>query len=450
MPYFPGHSSVALNVSGNLSGTADALSFIGAGVTATIATGVLTVEIPGGGGGGAGALILSGSGGPAAATATLLYISGSGASVSITNSTATLNVPVFATASAIAVQVTGTSVLTDATTLNFFNVAGFPTASVAGNVVTLTMSFPSHMTDWDSSGNLMLESYVSGVVGPAVPPAGNLTIFSRKKAGRTLLNWVGPAGVDIAVQPNLFLNKVHRFNPSPGSNSITVGADGLVLVTSGTATARAISGTAFSTSLKRVAWVSTAVSGAATGYSMASPLCFMGTGTAGFGPVTGMGGFYYVSRFFPGQTAAANLYSFFVGLVTGTGASYIANGQNINPSGVINQIGVGYNRTDTTWKIFHGANTTTTVDTGIPIQSASLTSSANHGVYELRMFAAPSSNTCSISFEKINPNTPALFEYVASSTLPTGVLLTICGRAATMTTTAVSLELVGLYLETDY
>ena len=112
---------------------------------------------------------------------------------------------------------------------------------------------------------------------------------------------------------------------------------------------------------------------------------------------------------------------------------------------------MGYNRTDTTWKIFHGANTVTTVETNIPIPSASLTATANNAVYELRMFAAPNSNTCSLSFEKINPDAnPATFEYIASATLPTGALLTICGRQATMANTAVSLEVVGLYLETDF
>ena len=52
---------------------------------------------------------------------------------------------------------------------------------------------------------------------PAAPSAGQLTIFNRQRAGRALLHLIGPAGIDVALQPGLFGNSVTMWTPSTGT-----------------------------------------------------------------------------------------------------------------------------------------------------------------------------------------------------------------------------------------
>lgn len=74
---------------------------------------------------------------------------------------------------------------------------------------------------WDKTANaLTLGGTDTGIVirgitnEPASPSAGNLEIYSKAIAGRMMLKWKAPSGVDTSLQPNLGLNTIQLWTPS--------------------------------------------------------------------------------------------------------------------------------------------------------------------------------------------------------------------------------------------
>ena len=52
---------------------------------------------------------------------------------------------------------------------------------------------------------------------PAPAPVAGLTVYPRTRAGRTLLDVVGPSGVDTPLQPALFGNRIAVWSPGSGT-----------------------------------------------------------------------------------------------------------------------------------------------------------------------------------------------------------------------------------------
>lgn len=273
---------------------------------------------------------------------------------------------------------------------------------------------------------------------PAVPSASRVGLFGRAVAGRVLPAFIGPSGLDSAIQSLIARNKVSW--ATANGNSTTLSANGIALTATGTATAANVATTNLHTMLKRLEYaVTVAATTAVAGWR--SSVAQFKVGATG----SKLGGFFYVVRFGPSRGVAADsTRRFFVGLSSLTGAP-----TDVNPSTTeTNAIGVGCDSTDTNWQIIHrtASGAATKIDTGIPKTAAD-----NTEAYELALFSAPNQSTAvGYMFTDLTD------DVVASGTITTNLpasstLLAPRGWSSVGgTNSVIGISLASLYLETDY
>jgi hypothetical protein len=305
-----------------------------------------------------------------------------------------------------------------------------------------------------NSGGLNIQ-VISGTASVPVPAFGTGTIFMRRRAGKTHAVSMGSSGLDYTIQPHFGLNKVLRFNPAGNSNSLTVGADGVVLASTGTATARnANAGAAFHGNLRRVALINTNVSGANAGIR---------GGGAQFwtGPTGSWGGFFLIARFV--FSSASDSYRWFCGFNTST--SNPVAGQN--PSAFITMVGFGCDAADSNIFFMHNdaSGAATKINTGIARMAARANSvngdTTQSPVYEVRLFCPPNPSAAGVngaasaisgSIEVLTPGSSSFFETSTSSSTDVPSSATLLnphvwiGNGAA---TASSIDIISLYVETD-
>jgi hypothetical protein len=185
---------------------------------------------------------------------------------------------------------------------SYTNITGLGTLtslSVSGNV---TVSSNVFTVDTTSNSISLLgdntDIIIKGItVEPSAPSTGNLVIYSKSIAGRMLPKWVGPSGFDSPFQALIGQNKVAWWNP-PGNSTTVPGVVGFNAPTAvGTATARNVAATNIFTRSRRLGYNSAATAGQAGGhYSTATQFTI--------GDALGLGGFYYVCRFGSADTLA--------------------------------------------------------------------------------------------------------------------------------------------------
>ena len=268
---------------------------------------------------------------------------------------------------------------------------------------------------------------------PAAPAANNVVLFGESVGGRILPSFIGPAGVDTALQPHIARNKVAFANPNGGDT--TVATVGLALTATGTATAAATAATNRYKWIRKVEYlVTVAATTAVAGFHSAIANFARGTGADG--------GFHYVCRFGPATGVASANRRLFVGM-----SNLLVAPTDVNPSTLLNMIGVGYDSADTNIQIMHndGAGAATKVDTGIVKPSADRTIA-----YELALFSPPGASYVDYQFTQLNASTT--FRGRISTDLPaTGTFLAPRGYTSVGGTSSVTgLALMGLYIETDY
>jgi phage-related tail fiber protein len=272
---------------------------------------------------------------------------------------------------------------------------------------------------------------------PTVPPAGNTKIFARSVANRMLPGFIGPSGLDSAVQPFLARNKTAYWNP-PG-NSLSIGIFGLPsIAATGTATTRNVATTNTLTRMKRIGYVSAATAGSLAGGRFTAAQYSTGNGS-------GLGGFTFVARFGISDVSLVENSRMFVGL-----SDSVAAPTNVEPSTLVNVIGVGKLGTDTTQLyIFYGGSS---AQTPIALGAANFPPN-NTTAYEIALFAPPNT-TGTVHYEVTNLNT----NFKASGTLSGGeavlpvdttLLTTQIWRSNNATETAVRIDICSIYLETD-
>jgi hypothetical protein len=274
---------------------------------------------------------------------------------------------------------------------------------------------------------------------PAAPSANNLKTFARTIAG----GYTAPAFLNATqavamLQPAIANKRISTFTPQTGAAISLIGfAAGSV---QGTATGVSPSSTSFFTRAPRVTYVSAGTAG-----SFSSWYQGIGTVTLGVSGTPNFGGFYYVTRFGIADTVAAP--RTFIGLSsTGTTPS------NVEPSTLINSIGVGQGAANTNLFVYYGGSAAQTpIDLGVNFP----TGTSNTDWYELTLFAPPSS-TNTVYYQVLRLNTGN----VASGTL-TGTAGTVLPSNTTFlgprnwrtnnaTAAAVTLAFGSMYLESDY
>jgi hypothetical protein len=352
-----------------------------------------------------------------------------------------------------------------ATLLNFVGTG--VTASVASNTGTITISAGaasaggldrsiqyndstaisgSNLLDVDLSGNLVIGSLFSGT-DALVPPVGNLTLFVRKRAGRSLLSYIAPSGLDGPYQPMLGMNRVFVIQGGDGSNALTTWGAAAPTVT-GAVAARTPLATNFSSSLKRLDYVASIAAGQAAGINSPTANLFLGSRN-------NEGGFYAVFRAILAHTGTVITTRYFFGFQTGVAAAPA----NIDPAAYVNAFGVIKNATGTTYNFFHCDGTTGNnrqIDTGITYRVGD--------VVEVRIYAKPSATAISMSLEilsvggsgavGVGGTTNPMAEYATSGNLtacPTNTTM-LAYRVfcqASVSASGPKIGIVSVYGETD-
>lgn len=386
----------------------------------------------------------------AAANVSALYLGLGGASADATNRFS-INTP------AVLLNHAGTSI--DMTfnknaagndaTLSFKT--GFSTHAIVGlagsNDFTLKVS-PNGSSFFDAftvaraTGVLTLgaEFVLPDVAVPVNPGAGKVTIFGRSIAGRIFPAFMGPSGLDSTLQPLLARNKIGYWNPQ-GNSNVLPGPFGFTApVTTGfTATTRNVSAANLFTRMRRLGFVSAATAGAVGQWRTGVSQFTLGNGA-------GVGGFTYIIRF--GISDAADIADarMFMGMGVGTLVP-----TNIEPSTLVNVIGIGCGEADTTLSLYYGGSA---AQTPIALGASFPANTRNVDMYELALFAAPNSTTVQYEVTRLNTG------HVAKGTL-SGAAGTVLPAATTLlgpwgyrtnnaTALACAIDVASAYIETDY
>ena len=278
------------------------------------------------------------------------------------------------------------------------------------------------------------KNYIT-VATPATPAAGRLTTFAESVGGRSLLSSVGPSGVDINYQPHLARNRVARWR---GTATATISFDGAATLTAvGTATAVNNSTTNLHTWMVGTEFLQ--------GVAGTTVVAGFKTNTAQWcrGAAAKIGGWHYVCRWGPATGVATTTNRGFMGLVGGA-----ATPTDVQPSTIINKVGMGWDAADTNIQMMHmDATTNTKVDLGasFPVPTVDRTK-----VYELAMFCPP--NGSNITWQVTDLATDAVATGTISTTMPVATtLMSAMGWLSVGGTSSVAgIALKSLYIETDY
>ncbi len=267
---------------------------------------------------------------------------------------------------------------------------------------------------------------------PAAPAAG-VRFFGRSVGGRNLPAIVGPSGLDTSLQPLLARNKVAY--ASPQGNGTGVQTFGFGLSSTGTATAANWANTNLHTSMRRIDYlVTTAAATAVAGFRGAAQNFWRGN-------AAGLGGFHLVTRFGIATGGTLATKRAFCGMHASAAAP-----TDVQPSSLVNLVGVGYDAADANWFIMHNdaSGTATRIDTGIVRPSAD-----RQGVFEIALFAPP--NASFIRYEFTRLDTGASFSGELTTDLPvnTTALNPYAYASVGGTSSVVGITLFSLYIETD-
>ena len=234
---------------------------------------------------------------------------------------------------------------------------------------------------------------------------------------------------------SLARNRIGTWRPIGNATTAPL-ADGIAAPTAtGTATARNVATTNLATSLRRLGYVSAATAGSLAGPRMAAAQFWRGN-------AANLGGFFFVTRFVVSDAAAVTGARMFVGLSATTGAP-----TNVEPNTVNNVVGVAQISTSNNLQIVTRDGTTAqTIDLGVNFPANTLSADA----YELALFAPPNGTTIGYRVERLG--TANVAEGTLSTNLPVsttlmGIQMWRCNNATAL---AVGLDLVNLYIETDY
>lgn len=274
-----------------------------------------------------------------------------------------------------------------------------------------------------------------GTAAPATPAAG-VNEFARSLAGRQLPAFVGPSGLDSALQPLLARNKVCWFSPMAGAATLT-GINGFALTATGTATAKTPASTNIHTQSAGVDFlVTTAATTAVAGFRSSVAQFWRGN-------AAGLGGFTFVCRWAPATGASTSTSRAFAGLVASTSAP-----TDVEPSSLTSMVGMGYDAADTNLQIFtnDASGTATKTDLGA---SFPVSTTDRSKVYELALFAAPNGST--IQYEVTDVGTGAKATGTLSTDLPPSTTF-LCPKgycSAGGTSSVIGFTLFTLYVETE-
>lgn len=270
------------------------------------------------------------------------------------------------------------------------------------------------------------------LVNVPATPVGAVRLFARGRAGRLLPHFVGPSGLDSALQPALFGNTSYMWLAGTGTTASINWGVNWTARNAGTGAAQAHptkASTNALASLNRATFNTGTTAVGSSGIQSGATVAWRGN-------AAGLGGFFFFSRFAVETHEAAMRY--FVGL------SALNAALNGEPSAQNNTVGIGKDSTDTNWQIItRNASTVTKTDTGLAVAAGT--------ILDFLMFARP--NGSDVTFRLVNPVTGQVYvdDTPISTNLPvnTTFLFAHAQCQSTVGTTGKLLALNRIYVETD-
>lgn len=292
-------------------------------------------------------------------------------------------------------------------------------------------------TAWNSLNYFQLSPEVQTLLfasqnDPTPPASGNLVMYAKSIAGRTMPKFVGSSGLDNVIQSAIYGNGMRVLSPAASTAFSVVGMAAPTAV--GTVSHPVISAGSQRTQTRRGIITSAAVANSASELRNAAFECWRGD-------TAGLGGFFMTCRF-ASSTAVANQRKA-IGLFSSTSATAVTQ----NPSSLTNCVIVGNDSADTNMQIMHNdaAGTCTKIDLG-----ANFPANSTDAVYELILFAPP--NASFINWRVVRLDTGDVANGVITTDMPLST--TFLAWHAYMnnggTAASVVLEIMRYYLETDY
>ncbi len=268
-------------------------------------------------------------------------------------------------------------------------------------------------------------------------PASGVKLYARKKGGRRLAAMVGPSGLDATLQPFFGSNCVAFVRPN--GNGTTVSSVGLALTATGTATAANWAATNLHTSMRRIDYLVTPASTTAVaGFRGAAQQFWRGN-------AAGLGGFYFVCRWAPATGQATSTKRAFCGLAASTAAP-----TDVNPSSLLNVLGMGKDAADANWQFIGNDGTGTATKTNLGAAFA-VSSTDRAKVFELAMFCPPNGSAVEWQVTDLATGSVATGTVSASGDLPSSTTAlnpwAYCSVGGT--SSVIGLTLFSLYIETD-
>lgn len=281
-------------------------------------------------------------------------------------------------------------------------------------------------------------SSVTVTSNPAAPSAGNLKTFARNIAGGYAVPaFLNATNAAYPLQVALSNKRIAYINPTPGFNNVE---QWTVNTTVANNSAQTIAATSMFTRAPRTGFASQAVIGTLGYARIGTNFYALGSATS-----TAYGGFYMTSRF-GYYSHAANKRSF-VGMT-----SSVANPTNVEPSTLINCIGVGQGAANTNLFIYYGGSA---AQTPIDLGTSFPANTSDTDWYELALFAPPTSNnTVYYQVTRLNTGDVATgtLTGTAGTVLPANTTFLSFRHWITNNTgaTATGMAFGGWWIETDY
>ncbi len=268
---------------------------------------------------------------------------------------------------------------------------------------------------------------------PATPTTG-LKLWSRNLGGKRLPYVTEPSGESWPLQGSLWRQKASLLSPNGAGTGIST--LGLGSTASGTATARNPASTNLFTSTRRLGYVSAATAGATAGVRHNALTFWRGNAAE-------LGGFLFSCRFGISDAAAVADARMLIAMSATSGAF-----ANANPSTLLNFIGIGCDNAQTTLRIMHndGTGAATVIDLGANFPA----NTRNVDLFEATFYCP--SNAANVFYRVERLGTAFTAEGSITTDMPanTAFLSPQVWRNNGATALAVGVDVVGMYVETEY
>ena len=266
---------------------------------------------------------------------------------------------------------------------------------------------------------------------PAAPGTG-LRHFARSRAGRILPHVIGPAGIDVALQPALFGNTTYMWLPGTGT---TLGINWGTSFTARNSGTSAAQGHPTRASTNALTSLARAIFGTGTTATGTSAIQSSAT-VAWRGNAANLGGFFFHARFAVETHEAAMRY------VIGLSANNAA--MAADPSTWANTIALVKDSADTNWFIAsRNATTLTKTATGLAVAAGT--------ILDFMLFCKPNDTQITARLVNAVDGTVYVDNVSITSNIPvnTTFMYMWAGCMSTVGTTAKLFALNRMYLESD-